>query len=133
MSRTALGSGAQSSWQMRKNAAPSTNPSTSFAAGAERERPVEPPDEGVGEHPGDPGGRIDQAAGGHDHDHQLRIVLAGQSAARVSSSHGPGSRVTTTATTAGALASIRKLTLLLPLVPGREAGKPRVLATVIQS
>ncbi len=93
----------------------------------EAERLGQAPDEGVGGDPGHPGRRVLGPAGRHDQDRQLGIVLGGQGARSVSSSQDPGSRVTTTATTAGAAESIRMPRLIRPSRAPREPGTPKCL------
>ena len=103
----ASGSSATSSWHSRKKAAPSTMPSASLDAAAYpgrsgrwrtkasgRMRPTRSVDAGV-------------VVPGREHqDGELLVVLRGQGGERLFEP-GPGSVVTTTATTAGTWASIR--------------------------
>ena len=75
---TASGSGAQSSWQRRKKAAPSTIPMTSLAAAPKPPVVVEAPHEGVGEDPAHPGASGPRPRPPPAPGRQLGVVLGGQ-------------------------------------------------------
>ena len=99
--RTASGARATSSWHSRKKAAPSTGIEHPVGGGAEAGAALLAGDAGVGEHGGDPRGRVLGAAGVDDQDRHGPGRSGRRGTAAPPRTRAPGSQVTTTATTAG--------------------------------